>query len=1284
MMKKLLVHVPGTRKLVVLCVGLGLAGGMCIILEAAGLARIVNGAFLGGLGLSSLLPLFGLLLGVIVLRVAVQTVSDYASGKAALRIKSELRLRLLHKLGELGPNYAKSERSGELVGTLYEGVEQLEAYLARYLPQMALSMLIPAAVFCVVMDLDGLSAVILAVTFPLLIIFMILVGMAAKSKAERQFKTLGRLGGHFLDVLRGLSTLKMFNRSRAQIAIIARISEDYRKTTMGTLRLAFLSAFVMELFATLSTAIVAVFLGLRLIEGEIGFQHAFLVLLLTPEFYLPVRALGTQFHASTNGMAAAARIMDILETEPPGWMEREDAVNPPDVSPHGCRIEFQGVSLRYPGHTELALSDINLVLEPGERAALIGPTGAGKSSLLDLLQGFVKPTSGRILLDGVDMADLSMNWWRRQFSAVTQNPRLYHGTLRENVTMGVEAAGEAKLAAALQTAGVDFLDGLPQGVDTPIGESVRLSGGQIQRLAIARSLLKETPLLLLDEPTSGLDLIHEAALMEGLDALLRGRMSITVAHRLETVRHADRIIVIDGGRVIETGSHVELMQADGLYARMTRVNEVAAGEFGGTLSSGAADVDREVGQQQTAVAREQASGMADGRANAVQMGTKWIDESQAVDNLNEAGQAGNNPMDAGQMASGRADATQADGGSRGSIFRRVLEFVRPYKGRAALAVLLGFLTVAANVGLMGTSGYLIARAALRPDTVLLLWIPIVGVRFFGIARGVMRYLERLVAHDVTFRILQRVRVWLYERLERNGTAILESRRSGDVLHAIMNDVEQLQNLYLRVLAPPMVALLTGALGLVLLGVHHAELAVILAVMMAVSGIGLPWLGLYLGRKHGEGIIAARAGIYEETVDLIAGVRELTVFNRLADRLARIQSIQDTSNSFQKRHIRLDAGINGGILASAHLTMWLVLLASVYLAASGRIEAVAIPALAMITLACFEAIMPLPAAFQQMNQTMASAERLFRLADEKPAAEMDGVGPGAVKAEPGTGTTAANRAEPVDDGGCGAVGRPLPETGPWRAEIQDLSFRYGPDEPYAIRDLSITLAPGKRIAIVGESGAGKSSLIQVLLKLRPYTAGSVTIRGRELRQLTDEAARSEFAVVSQTTQLFNASAAANIRLGCPDATDEELRTAARLALIDDTLMNLPEGYNTEVGEWGSKLSGGERQRLALARALLVDAPAILFDEPATGLDPLTEQAFRMSMETQLKDKAVLWITHKLAGLAGMDEIIVMQGGMVRERGTHLELLRRRGYYARLWQLEREQDWREALAHHREGA
>lgn len=648
-MKRLFGAVPAVRVLFAASVCLGLAGGIAIIFGATWIADITDRAFLGGEGLHELLPALAVLLGWIIARVVLHIAGEWVATHMAAKVKHELRSRMVRKLVELGPQAVKKERSGELLSTLYEGVEQLEVYLSRYIPQIALSTLVPIAVLCVTVRMDWISTVILAVTMPLLIFFMILIGMATKSKTEKQYRILGLLSGHFHDVVRGLPTLRIFNRSKAQISIIARIGEEHRKATMGTLRLAFLSAFVMELFATICTAIVAVFLGLRLIDGDIDFYRAYSVLLLTPEFYLPIRALGTQFHTGMNGRIAAERILDLLDQETPGWTEREGSrTAEPEEASGGYRIELEQVGYTYPanrveaaarmgelppedegylgggGATELksaseggkafnsdavkaygrksgkkaarkngravetankavsrqaspahaALSGISLTVEPGQRVAVIGHTGAGKSTLLELLQGFLRPTEGIIRVNGTDMAELSMAWWRSRLAVVAQDTHLFQGTVLDNIRLGrPQATEEQVMEAARRAAADEFIQALPQGYHTPVTEAVQLSGGQMQRLSIARALLKDAPVLLLDEPTAQLDLHHEALVQQAWSELLRGRTVIMAAHRLDTVRLADWLVVLQQGRIVEAGKPEELLAQGGVYAGMVQARQ---------------------------------------------------------------------------------------------------------------------------------------------------------------------------------------------------------------------------------------------------------------------------------------------------------------------------------------------------------------------------------------------------------------------------------------------------------------------------------------------------------------------------------------------------------------------------------------------------------------------------------------------------------------------------------------------------------------------------------------
>lgn len=575
-----------------------------------------------------------------------------------------------------------------------------------------------------------------------------------------------------------------------------------------------------------------------------------------------------------------------------------------------------------------------------------------------------------------------------------------------------------------------------------------------------------------------------------------------------------------------------------------------------------------------------------------------------------------------------------------SVFRQMLPFLAPYKWRVLAATILGFLAIGTNVGLMGTSGYLIASAALRPDTILLLWVPIVGVRFFGLSRAVFRYLERLVSHDLTFRVLARIRVWLYARLEPQAPQLLESKSSGDILSSVISDVEQLQNFYLRVLAPPVMALLTAVLGYSILASYDRTLGLLLVGMMLLGGIILPWLNHRMNLRAGNEIVEVRAKLYTESTDLIAGLSELLLYGRMEEAIGRWESNQNRLNQLQSRQHRLGAVFGGLMVLISNVAMWIALVITIGLTANHQLNGIAIPTVILVVLASFEAVSPLPLAFQQWSQTKAAADRLFRLAGNTLAGEFKDI----------------------------AKEHVLTETQELR--VRNLYFRYADEESEVLRDIDFTLTPGKHIAVVGESGAGKSSILQVLLQLRPYQTGSVQLNGSELSQLSATWVREQFAVVSQETYLFNATVADNLRLGRPTATRAELEAAARTAQLHETIIKLPEGYETILGEWGTRLSGGERQRLSLARALLRQAPFVLFDEPTTGLDSVTEQAFLISAMAALHEKAVLWITHRLSGLEAMDEILVLRNGQLCERGKHTHLLNAKGYYSQLFQLQEE--------------
>lgn len=565
-----------------LAVGCGLLGGIATIVQWSAFAAIVARAFLGEAGLAALEGSFFLFLGAVVVRALLAWAREVLTQIGATRATDALRVQFVAQMQRLGPARLRGERTGAIVASATGGIDRLEPYFARFLPQSVLSQTVPLIIAAAVWPRDWASAILLLATAPVLPILMILVGTYTEERINRQWLALTRLKAAFLDAIQGLPTIRTLGQTVLGQERVVRQSATFRERTLRALRYAFLSSFVLEFITSVAIALVAVILGLRLLAGGLAFEPAFLVLLLAPEFYRPLRELGTHHHAGMEGKAAAERIFALLDQPVPGECAAATSAPGEHSAP---LVTLHDVRYTYPGAERPALDGVTLRLIPGERVAIVGPSGAGKSTIVNLLLGFLAPERGVIAADGHPLSDFSAEVWRERVALVPQRPYLFAGSALDNLRLARPDATLDEARAAATLAGADgFIAALPQGYDTPLGEGgARLSKGQAQRIAIARAFLKDAPVLILDEPTAHLDPASEGIVRDALERLAAGRTTLIVAHRFGTVRGADRIVVLDGGRVVETGTHAALALAGGTYARLIR----AAETDGATLAGGA-------------------------------------------------------------------------------------------------------------------------------------------------------------------------------------------------------------------------------------------------------------------------------------------------------------------------------------------------------------------------------------------------------------------------------------------------------------------------------------------------------------------------------------------------------------------------------------------------------------------------------------------------------------------------------------------------------------------------
>lgn len=1159
-------HMAGT----VVC---GVSCGICAAAQAYILATLVAGAFGEGTGLDGRQGLLALLMAVILLRGGLAWMEESFALSLGGEVQQSLRRRLLEKIDAMGPVKMRSQKYGELMTMLTEGLDTLETYYQKYMPQLFKSAVLPIAFLVIIFPLDWQTGLLMAITAPLVPVFMALIGQWTRSHTLLQWQALTRMGGHFQDVFEGLSTLKLFNRTEGQRRKIAALSEDFRSTNLQVLKWGFLSALVLEMLTTISIALISVGLGLRLVYGAIDFRSALFLLFLAPEFYLPLRSLSTQYHNSLNG-AAAAKSMFALLAQEDGGIGVGTAAFDGDAA-----IEFDNVSFAYE-EGAAALDRVSFSLKAGEKLGLVGASGSGKTTLMHMLAGFLRPDSGAITMGGQPLGDLGATALRHQIAFVTQDPYLFKGTVMDNIRVGNCKASDEEVVSLCRDLGAhDLFCRLAQGYETPVGQGGQsLSGGERQMLAIARACLKDAPVVLLDEATRNVDWENDCLLQLALARLSKGKTVIAIAHRLQTLGGMDKILVMEYGQVIQFGKASELQKQLG-------------------ISAGAAPAAPATAIEEPAVAIEA-------------------------------------PTITHEAPSAAPETPHVQASAQGAAVARMLGLCRRYAAIITGSCVLSASAIIANIALLGFSSYLISCASLQPP-LLDLMTAIVAVRFFGISRAVLRYAERYISHDVTFRILSNLRLWYYDQMEKLSYVSLQKLGMGRVFKHIIEDVDVLKYFYLRALTVPAQALFVWVLVSVFLCFFSWKLAFALSAFFVLGGLVFPYmLRMLLAGKRTD-LSAHRQGYSEAVYDYINGMADQQVYGTASQRLSSIEGYGRAAAQ-EQRYIGVwnsFAAVLSSLLANLALFASLVIMAP--LVAEGKVSSLLLASVIWAVWASFESLQPVAAMTEYLDQSRGAMAGMDEAASRPQEHEYEGKG-----------------GMPSEEG----------------LSAAHLCFAYEKGEAL-LNDISFTLKPGSKTALLGRSGAGKTTLLNLLIGFLPYDKGGIKCGGVELKDIDRSQLRQHIGYLEQRPYIFHDSIRGNILIAKEGASEQELHDAVAKARLDEFIEELPEGYNTLVGENGYKLSAGQRQRLALARLFLQDAPLVILDEATQSLDAENRDSIFSALSKWWVDKTILYVTHDSYGLSTMDNILFMEHGRIVEHGTEAELLKSGGRYAQMHDVER---------------
>jgi ATP-binding cassette subfamily B protein len=1173
-----------------------------LVASGFGIARFVLlGALLARVFAGAGFAVIAILAAGVGLAVVLRPLFDHArtiiAHRTASRVQQQLRGRLYDKIAELGPAWFAGERTGGVMLSVVDGVEQLQSFFGQYLPQVSVAALTPLAIFAFIVWWDVPVATVMLVGALVTLIAPMAFNAIEGGRGRERHEAMKAFGSEFLDAVQGLPTLKAFGQSTAYGRRLAERARLLSETTMRVLSTSVMTRGITDAGVAVGAA-AALALGVwRVSHGLMTIEALLIVLMAGTEVFRPLRDLRGVLHQGMTGQSAAAGIHALLAAEPlvpagfgtagvsPALVKSGRDGRGPDAAalPLAPTIAFEDVHFAYPGGRGPAHDGLAFSVAAGEKIGIVGPSGSGKSSIARLLLRLFDPQSGAVRVGGRDVRTLDPEALRREIAIVHQDTYLFHGTVEENLRLGKPEASQAELEEAARDANAhEFIGQLPHGYQTIIGErGVNLSGGQRQRLAIARALLRDAPILILDEALSSVDAENEAVIQRGLDRLAQGRTTLVLAHRLSSVIGADRIVVLDRGRVVETGRHAELIRRDGPYRRL-------------------------MGAQ------------AEERGDA---------EIAFVADRAVAAQTEDDATDYGATAPDAAAAAAAQVGAAATLMTLVA-IIKPWRRRFAVVVTSGISRVAAFIG-VGILGAL-AVAAVKtgaPFAYLLILLGLVAP-----LAGLLHWIESWLAHDIAYRLLAEMRIDLYKKLDSLAPAYLVRRRSGDLIALASQDIETIEYFFAHTVAPALVAILVPSAVLATLAIVAWPIAAALLPFVLYAALAPV---LMRGRIDRLGTDAREAlgMLGAHVTETIQGLSDLVAFQAVGRRrggfMRAVEAYQNTrltllsDLSSQTAQLEIATGLGG--LAVAVVGAWLV--------AGHVLAATTLPLLILLALASFLPISEIAQVSRQLADTIASTRRLYAVHREVPA---------------------------VRDG----PARPPAPVGGSAIRFEQVGFAYPGARRPALEGVSLDIPAGATVAIVGPSGAGKTTLANLLLRFWDPATGHILIDGVDLKDFELDHLRRRISLVSQDTYLFNDTLRANVALARPDADEAAIHRALDEAALADFVHSLPEGLDTRVGERGVQLSGGQRQRVAIARAFLKNAPTLILDEATSHLDAVSEAQVRRALDALMRDRTTVVIAHRLSTVRHADLLVVVDRGHIAEFGTHGELVAQGGLYARL--------------------